>query len=228
MVCALLALFLVGAHASLLRHSTALRHRAQDGQLRDPNKRYFIISQWADTASCTTEQLWNMTEEAGVCVDLGVHSSGWSCPPISRNSGLRWIKYQSYNSVPSATNAKDTCTVANLNATHWNFCGECKQNVLRQCADDGTVKIFNCSDQECKHCPSAPVVMKEGSCVDSTPLPQVAGQAVQLVSIGPNADSMYHQWYEGSGTCQSNASLPHGWDLIALGECNNGWKFECL
>ena len=192
----------------------------------NPNARYFRISQWADEVSCSQGLLWNMSKEAGVCVNLGSHSSDWACPPIPRSAGLRWMAYASYNS----SSATDECN-GTPNAMHWNFCGECKANVLRQCRGDDKVDLFNCSDNECKNCPREPTATIEvGKCTATTPLPQVAGMAVALKQITTDTDSMYHQWYEGSGACESNPdpAMPHGWDLIALGKCNAGWKFECL
>jgi hypothetical protein len=232
LVVALAAFCAVTVSASVDHHiHLAKRHasqRASSTSAPDPNKRHFIISQWNDLATCTQSLAWNFTDEAGVCVNLGAHSSDWSCPPIPRNSGLKWIKYASYSL--SATAPSTSCDInATVAAMHWNFCGECKANVLRECTPDGNVKLSNCSDSMCKTCGEA-VVMKPAACTLNAPLPEVAGQAVQLLEITSDVDSMYHQWYEGSGTCQSS-SIPanqHGWDLIALGKCNNGWTFQCV
>jgi hypothetical protein len=186
----------------------------------NPNQRFFMISQWSDI-NCNTSQLWNTTAEAGVCVNLGSHSSNWGCPPISRNSGLRWANYASY----SSADCSGTPT-----ANHWNFCGECKQNILRECVDGVYINVYNCSDQECKVCPSPPTRITTTSCTSGSPLPQVQGLYLQLQQITTDVDSMYHQWWEGNGACQSSAVVTqkHGWDLIALEECNNGWLFQCL
>ncbi len=175
----------------------------------------FRISQYTDAVTCAPDTLeWSQTVQANKCTNLGDHSSQWNCPAVYKADCIYYTSYLAGNN----------CTVVPT-ATHWNYCNECKEMTLRQCNADGSFAFLNCTDSACQNCPTVVANFTAGSCVDGgVDALGFYDSAVMLMQAPAKCPQMYHQWYEGSNDCSSG----RGWDYIALGACNNGWKFECL
>ncbi len=203
-----------------MRHISILVLVAATAAFAQVAQPMFRISQYNDLATCA-DLAWNMTANASVCTNLTTSSSNWHCPPRATKS---WLQYASWN--PSETGCSGPPT-----EMHWNFCGECKANMSRQCSDDGKkVTIVQCNDQFCSHGCVPVAELYQDQCNTNVPLPMTAGQYVQLIKVHPkgSVQEMYHQWWDHNEACQAVPHHEHGWDLIALGKCNNGWVFECL
>mmetsp|Transcript_33953 Transcript_33953/g.39545 ORF Transcript_33953/g.39545 Transcript_33953/m.39545 type:complete len:216 (-) Transcript_33953:75-722(-) len=181
---------------------------------------------YSDPVTCSTSSYQGSASVvSGKCNHMTNSESGWPW--------IRWTCDSTITTCIYSTSYTDaSCTVPN--ASHYNYCNECKANVLRTCnglGGNASVTYWNCTDDQCTTCSplvTVPVtgVLTGASQCSANPLPQlISGSTLSIHSV-MQCVALNHSWWTGTNCGEGPGQF--GSDLIVLNQCNNGWMFECL
>lgn len=203
---------------------------------------------YGDAVNCSAATLqYTKVMPANVCHNAGTHSVEWHCPGIPNTTSPACFAYQTFGDIFCGT----------PQATHINYCGECKENTLRVCQFDAAdpsvllqVVFANCTDDQCGTCaggyskdlttvrkPRADAGAATGSPLGSTTLTQgscqptfnALGYINTAATLLPMTSTLRHcsLMLHDWWMGSSTCASGHGWDYIAQGICNAGWLIEC-
>lgn len=179
---------------------------------------------YSDAVSCNASSYQGgQTVVSGKCNHMEHSQSGWPWIKWSCNAHVTTCIY-------STSYTDSSCTAPA--ASHFNYCNECKANILRTCNGVGlnmSVTFWNCTDDTCGSCAplvTIPVTGESDATCSANPLPGMVTGASIVVHRAMQCVALNHSWWTGEN-CGEGAGQ-FGSDLIVLNQCNNGWKFECL